>query len=106
MPTFSFLSRLFPDPLYFVVKEGNSQCCVAVGGEYLHRLAPAAEGPRHKRYVVAFIIILYEAQHEGAALPPLSLREAKDRVLVVLPLSQSVDTGDACDDDDVAPLKQ
>ncbi|MPM47828.1 hypothetical protein SDC9_94549 [bioreactor metagenome] len=94
------------DPLYLVVKEGDAQRGVAVGGIYLHRLSPASEGPRDERDVVAFVVVLDEAQHEGAAFPALPLREAEDRVLVVLPLSESVDAGDARDDDDVAPLKQ
>jgi len=94
------------DPLDLLIEKGDPKGRVAVGGVDLHDLAPNPEDPRLEGEVVPLVVASGQPQEEGLPIIPLSQGETNDRLLVVSPLAQAVNAGDACHHEHVSPFQQ
>ena len=94
------------DALDLVAPELDADGELVVGGRDRQGVAADAELAANRVRVVALVLHLDEAAHDGATRQAGALLEVNDEALVLVRVAEAVDAGDGGDDDHVLPLEE
>src|SRR4030042_1947831 len=94
------------EALNLIAPERYAHCKVFVGGLYLQRIAADAETPAAEIYIVTLVLHFHQLAYDAVPALFLALLEAHHEAVILLRLSQTIDTGDRGHDNDITAHEQ